>query len=239
MYLIVTFDEKPGFLAHIKKITVKSFVANKDMGSCLEYSEGYQKIITEQGINHAYIKRHQWMQSDGIYGILAENDGHVIGGVILFIPVDKFSFPYEDVTNFSNKSKKKTPFIHQEGTGELFALWHANQVAGWGLSYILLKAGLALSIKLGLKKTLYLSADFNLRLIDKLGFEPELENDVPITYVLQQASIKTVITLNSFCSDNEFVARQQKIDIIELAKSGVSVKLESVLGKNLEVEYHI
>ncbi|MBC7387589.1 MAG: hypothetical protein H7329_00115 [Opitutaceae bacterium] len=226
-------------MAAIRKVKVKSFVANMDMGSCLEFSEGYQQIITEQGINHAYIQKHHWMQSEGIYGVLAENEGHIIGGIILFVPVDTSRFPYEDITEMSGKTKKRSPKSYSKDTGELFALWHSNHVAGWGLSYILLKAGLALSVKLGLKKTLYLSAEFNLRLIDKLGFEPEIENDSPVTYVFQQASFKTLISLNSFCPDNNQVAIHQKSEIIELASSGVSVKLESVLGKNLEVEYHI
>ena len=222
-----------------KKIQIKSFIANRDLGSCLEFSEGYQKIITDQGINHAYIQKHQWMQSEGIYGVLVLNNEEVIGGVILYTHSEHSKFPYEEITEISKNPKKNKLSNYSQNTGELFAVWHANHVAGWGLSYILLKAGLALSVKLGLKKTLYLSAEFNLRLIDKLGFEPEVENESPVSFIFQQDSFKTTITLNSFCPDDEKIARSQKIEIIELANSVVSVKLESVLGKNLEVEYNI
>ena len=222
-----------------KNLKVTSFTANRDMAACLEFSEGYIKILSDQGFGNAYINKHDWMQTEGVFGVLAEYNNEVIGGVMLFVPQKNENFPYEEVTGAPKKKKNVKSSTHPEGTAELFALWHANHVAGWGLSYILLKAGLALSVTLGIKKTLYLAAEFNLRLIDKLGFLPEIKNEAPITFIFQENTVKSKITLYGFSCEDAMFAGNQKMEIKELASARNLHKIEIVLSRRLEIDYLI
>ena len=224
---------------NIKKLKINTFEASRDMASCLDFSEGYFKILADQGMNSTYMTSHTWMQTEGIYGVLVSHDEKIIGGIILCVPNGNARFPYEELTEPAKRNNKKRIPSQPEGTCELFALWNSTDVAGWGLSYILIKSGLALAYKLGLKKALYLAAEYNMRLIDKLGFQVEHKDGLPVFYTFQESSLKTKIYLNYFFTEDDRFARNQKEEIRELANSVISHKLETVLSKKLDIEYNI
>ena len=221
-----------------RKLTIRTFEAVNDMAACLDFSEGYAQVLTEQGISNAYINSHRWVTTLGIYGVLAEHQGKVVGGIMLWLPIQEKRFPFEDVIGTPKKGTKNKLEVNTEDSAELFALWHSNSVAGWGLSYVLLKAGLALASKLNIQKTYYLVVDYNMRLSDKLGFETEKKDGMPVHFTLNAASISTKVYLCYYTTQDK-VAEREKAAIKELAESNHVTKLESVLNGTLEIEYFI
>ena len=108
-------------------------------------------------------------------------------------------------------------------------------MAGLGLSYVLLKAGVALSAKLGLEKTYYLVSEYNLRLAQKIGLQAVKKDGVDVHFVFDHVQ---PITRTYLCEYNHRAsATNEGID--ELLEKGSTIITEKVLGIELEVDYRL
>lgn len=217
-----------------KNLTVRSFEAVKDMASCLAYSDGYSQVLTDQGMNTSYVNSLQWVSTPGIYGILIELEEEVVGGILLRVPNGKENFPFEEVVGEMDSK------IQRENCGELFAIWNSKKVAGWGLSYILLKAGFALGLKLKLNKLYYLVAEYNLRLANKLGLEVEKDSGNSGSFVFYQTGSSAKAFLCSFSFKGEAEeSNAEKLAIHALSQQGQRTSMETALHRELKIDYFI
>lgn len=221
-----------------KKIKIKSFKASEDVLSCMKFFEGHAKVI--KNINNSFINNNQWFGSKHIYGILAEYQGEEIGGLLLFHPFDqKKIFPFEELmlgttTNYQLSSDDLTP-----PCAELFAVWNTENTSGWGISFLLLKAGLALSYKLGIERTYYVIAEYNLRLAEKIGLVPLKYQGANIFNIIKTSFSETKVFICYFNPNDVACESNGMESILEIAKRGEFTTNESVLGSHFEIEYEI
>lgn len=215
-----------------KKLIVKSFEAANDMASCLTFAEGYVGILVGQGINNSYVGKLEWIYTQGVWGIMAElESGEIVGGVLLYASDGGGALPFEDIVGKDKMGFWFDNGLNKKESGELFAIWNSKKAAGLGLSYVLLKAGMALAAKLGIKKTYYLVSEYNLRLVQKLGMAIVKRDGVDVHFVFDhvQPVSRTYLCVYDSTEDNE----------VESEKIGASVQNENVLGVSLEVDYRL
>ncbi len=220
-----------------KKIKIWSFETSQNLASCLDFVEGYKRVLTDQNINFLKSIDYTALSTQAQYGILASYEGEIIGGLLLYHPTESLpSFPFKTTTlNTQANSPYEVEIIPK--TAEIVAVWNAKKVAGWGLSYVLLKAGLALSVYLGFDKTLYLTADYNIRLVEKLGLELLRVKGHDIFYHFEPNAFQARAYLHLFDMNKYSYSKKEKDAIIEIAKAEQLTTNEAVLGSFLEIEY--
>ena len=221
-----------------KKIKIKSFKASDDVLSSVVFFEGYGRVLNK--MSHSSTDYQQWFGSENLYGVLAEYNNEIIGGLLLFYPEKQnIIFPFEKlikgaITNYQLDSKKLIP-----PCAEMFAVWNSNTASGWGLSYFLLKAGLGLAMNLKLDRTYYLIAEYNIRMAERLGLEPLKQNGVGIYNIISTSFSETKVYLYFF-ELTSTLGNQNTIEpIIEIAKNNPFITTETVLGSAFEIEYII
>lgn len=206
------------------------------MASCLTFAEGYAGILEGQGINSAYVGGLQWIYTPGVWGILAETQaGDPAGGILLHVAPHTGEMPFEDIVGKDKMGFWFNNEFLKEGCGELFAVWNSKKSAGMGLSYVLLKAGVALSQHLGLQRCYYLVSEYNLRLVQRLGLEVLKKDGIDVHFAFDHVQPVTRTYLCFF--DNN--KRDSNPSILDLATKGSMVQKENVLGVDLEVDYRL
>jgi len=220
------------------KLKIRSFEAVVDLGSCLSFAEGYINVLAGHGINIVYVNRYDWCTSPNIFGIIAEYNEKVVGGILLYkCKGDECVFPFNEIALL--KDDKSNIDSDCENSAELFALWHSKETSGWGLSYLLIKAGIALSLRLGIEKTMYLVADYNSRMIDKLGLEPVRKNEKNVTFDIKVMSMIEKAHLYQFLNQNGLSENMNLNPSYTLSKEPKHTVIEYVLGNQFEIEYNI
>ena len=206
------------------------------MASCLTFAEGYGGILEGQGINSAYVGKLQWIYTPGVWGILAETQtGDPAGGILLYVAPQVGDMPFEDIVGKEKMGFWFNQDLLREDCGELFAVWNSKKTAGMGLSYVLLKAGVALSSHLGLQRTYYLVSEYNLRLVQRLGLEVVKKDGIDVHFAFDHVQPVTRTYLCAF----EHSKMESIPSIQDLAIKGTMIKNENVLGIDLEVDYRL
>ena len=222
----------------VKKIKIKSFKASDDVLSCIDFFEGYGKVLNK--INSSFANYQQWFGSEHVYGVVAKHNEQIIGGLLLFYPENSpISFPFEKliigtVSNHQLKTKNLIP-----PRAEIFAVWNSETASGWGLSYFLLKAGLCLAQHLKIEKTYYLIAEYNIRLAERLGLEPVKYNGAGVYNILKTSFSETKVYIYVFDSNPETGNKNTIGPILEIAQNTPFSTTEKVLGSVFEIEYNI
>lgn len=202
------------------------------------FFEGYEKVLNKAP--NSFEKYQQWFGSEHVYGVLAKQDNVLIGGLLLFYPGDlDVSFPFEGLISGTISNHQLTTKNLIPPCAELFAVWTSETTAGWGLSYVLLKAGLCLAQHLKVEKTYYLITEYNVRMAERLGLEPIKSNGSSIYNILKTSFSETKVYIYVFDS-NLKTGKKNKIEpILEIIENTPFVTTEKVLGSVFEIEYNI
>lgn len=219
-------------------IKIKSFKASDDVLSCIDFFEGYGKVLNK--ISNASTNYQQWFGSEHVYGVIAKNNEQIIGGLLLFSPNNsRITFPFEDLITgtISNHQIKTKNLISPRA--EIFAVWNSETSSGWGLSYFLLKAGLCLAQHLKIEKTYYLIAEYNIRLAERLGLEPVKQNGSNVYNILKTSFSETKVYIYVFDSNPETGNKNTIDPILEITQNNPFSTTEKVLGSVFEIEYDI
>lgn len=222
----------------VKKIKIKSFKASDDVLSCIDFFEGYGKVLNK--ISSSFANYEQWFGSEHVYGVVAKHAEQTIGGLLLFHPKNSsISFPFEQliIGTISNHELKTMNLIPP--CAEIFAIWNSETAAGWGLSYFLLKAGLGLAQSLKIEKTYYLIAEYNIRLAERLGLEPVKQNGSSVYNILKTTFSETKVYIYVFDSNPETGNKNTIDPILEITQNNPFTTTEKVLGSVFEIEYDI
>jgi hypothetical protein len=222
----------------IKKVKIKSFKASDDVMACMHFFEGYGKVLNK--ISHPSTNYQEWFGSKDVYGVLVEYNSEIIGGLLLFCPEStKTCFPFEKLIQgtFSNHQLKTKNLIPP--CAEIFAVWTAELASGWGLSYLLIKAGLCLSHHLKIEKTYYLIAEYNIRMAERLGMEPLKQNGSGLYNIIKTSFSETKVYMYLFDTNPQNGNPSTIEPILEITKNSPFITTENVLGSNFEIEYTI
>jgi len=154
------------------KLKFRAFKATDNPELCEKYLEGHVQVLVHYGITNITTNNKDWMRWDTVYCVIAEKeDGTVVGGVRTQIADGVNPLPVEKAIG------KMDPNIHNivreyltEGVGELCALWNAKEVAGMGLSIMLVRAGISTLNQISCKTLMGICADYTLKMFRKVGF---------------------------------------------------------------------
>lgn len=221
-----------------KKIKIKSFKASEDVLTCIDFYEGYSKVIGS--VNSSFTNDKQWFGSQHVHGVIAEHNGQTIGGLLFFHPgIYNIPFPFEQLLTDTISNHQFQTKSLPLSCAEIFAVWNSETASGWGLSYFLIKAGLCLAQHLKIEKTYYLIAEYNVRLAERLGLEPVKYKGSNTYNIIKTSFSETKVYIYVFDSNLETGNKNTIEPILEMTKNTPFITTENVLGANFEIEYAI
>lgn len=156
--------------------TLRTFRAIKEPDTCEKYLAGHVQVLKDYGITNITTNNRQWMEMPNVYGVVAirDSDGEMVGGVRVHMADGVTPLPVEKAIGSMD------PHIHtiinsymEEGTGEICGLWNSKEVAGVGLSILLLRAGISIVNQIPLGSLFTICAEYTLPMVKSVGFTVE------------------------------------------------------------------
>jgi hypothetical protein len=155
------------------KILFRSFQAINNPKVCELFLEGHVKVLTDYGITNITTNNKAWMEMPSVYVIVAmdENRTKVLGGIRVHVADGNQPLPLESAIG------KMDPRVYDiiaeyidEGTGELCGLWNSKEVAGLGVSLLLIRAGISIVNQIKLNSLFTICADYTMPMVKRVGF---------------------------------------------------------------------
>lgn len=199
---------------------IRAFRAINEKETCHRFLEGHVKVLKDYGITNVTTNNAAWIDNPSIYVVVAESneDKELLGGVRVHVADGKMPLPLE------NAIGKMDPKIYElisgyldEGTGELCALWNAKKVAGFGLSLLLIRAGISVVNQVRLSSLFTICADYTMPMVKRVGFVIEdtigsdggfvYPNENYIARVLRKMNAVNLETANEYDKQRIFSLR--------------------------------
>jgi hypothetical protein len=224
------------------KLRFRAFKAIENRQLCEKYLEGHIQVLINYGITNITTNNKDWMDWDFVYCVIAEKeDGTIVGGVRTQIADGIHQLPVEKAIG------KMDPKIHDivkhyqtEGVGELCALWNAKEVAGIGLSIMLVRAGIAMLNQVKCNTLMGICADYTLKMFRKVGFVVDNElgdkgefiypNENYVARVLGILNAKELSTAEDFDREKMLdLRRNPEQECIEKGANDITIEIEYLL----------
>ena len=216
------------------KILIRSFQAIKYPEVCELFLKGHIQVLTDYGITNITTNNRKWIEMENVFVVIAlsEDRSRLLGGVRIHIADGKEVLPLESAIG------KMDPRIHNiihnyidKGTGEICGLWNAKEVAGIGISVILVRAGISIVNQIKLASLFTICADYSLPMVKKVGFTVEdsigkngefvYPNENYIARVLRKMNAITLDTAEEHDRERMLNLREKPIQIFnELGPRG-------------------
>jgi hypothetical protein len=212
--------------------TFKVFNAVLNPLVCDVYIEGHIKVLKDYGITNITSNNNDWVNWDSVYGIYAEDEnGKMVGGIRVQRADGIHPLPVENAIGKMDKNIYKVVNNYRgEGVCELCALWNAKEVAGLGLSVLLVRAGISITNQINCKTMVGICAEYTLDMFKRVGFEIDysLGNKGEFIYPNENYIARVVGILNV---DNLQTAdKTERENILAIRESTNQVREE--IGKN-------
>jgi hypothetical protein len=226
----------------IMRFVFRVFRAVDDLAACKRFLEGHVKVLNDYGITNITTNNDKWMTNPAIYVIVAEStsDGEILGGIRVHVADGKDPLPLE--TAIGKMDSRVYDIIKSyidTGTGELCGLWNAKKVAGFGLSLLLIRAGISIVTQIKLNSLFTICADYTLPMVKRVGFtvEDTIGKNGDFVYPNENYIAKVLRKMNAISLDTaeEF----DKNRIINLRDNPVQCYIESGPKGEMEVEYKL
>jgi hypothetical protein len=224
------------------KLRFRAFKAIDNRELCEKYLNGHVQVLVNYGITNITTNNKDWMDWSNVYCVIAEKeDGTVVGGVRTQIADGKNQLPVEKAIG------RMDPKIHDivkqfsdDGVGELCALWNAKEVAGIGLSIMLVRAGISTLNQIKCNTLMGICADYTLKMFRKVGFvvdnslgdhgEFVYPNENYIARVLGILNAKDLSTAEEFDRLKMLDLRQKPVqNCIETGANDITIEIEYLL----------
>lgn len=153
-------------------IHIRSFHATSDPETCAQYYEGHVNVLKSYGVDPISSAKKEWFYNPAVYGVIAELNGVVVGGVKIHKVGGTQLLPVEEAVGYMDERLYDLVADQQakHGAGEACGLWNAREVSGWGLSNILMLAIVSLTDQLEINTLFGLSSDHTIELFRRLGY---------------------------------------------------------------------
>ena len=157
-------------------VIFRAFRAIDEPESCDKFVAGHRSVLEAYGITMITSNNAQWAKHKNTYVILAEapDDGRALGGVRIQIADDDFPLPIAHAVGLVDEG------IHAliksfDGVriAEACGLWNSREIHGYGYSFFLLRAAIALANLLGVKALFALAAPVTVEMCLNAGFKVE------------------------------------------------------------------
>lgn len=224
------------------KLIFRAFKASENRELCEKYLQGHIQVLVNYGITNITTNNSEWMDWDSVYCVIAQTeDGTVVGGVRTQIADGIHPLPVEKAVG------KMDPKIHEivdqyreEGVGELCALWNAKEVAGMGISIMLVRAGISTLNQIKCNTLMGICADYTLKMFRKVGFvvDNTLGNNGEFVYPNENyiARVLGILNAKDLSTAEEF-DRQKMLDLrknpvqtcTEIGTNDISIEIDYLL----------
>jgi hypothetical protein len=224
------------------KLIFRAFKATENPELCEKYLEGHVQVLINYGITNITSNNKDWMKWDTVYCVIAQTeDGRVVGGVRTQIADGINPLPVEKAIG------RMDPTIHdivkqylEGGVGELCALWNAKEVAGMGLSIMLVRAGISTLNQIKCNTLMGICADYTLKMFRKVGFvvDTNLGDGGEFVYPNENYVARVLGILNA--KNLETAEEFDREKMLDLRKNPVQTCIET--GPNdikLEIQYQL
>jgi hypothetical protein len=224
------------------KLKIHAFKASTNLELAERFLAGHVQVLINYGITNITTNNRDWMSMDSVYCVVAENEqGEVIGGVRTQLADGIHMLPVEKAIG------KLDPNIHDivrqfqpKGVGELCALWNAKEVAGVGLSIIIVRAGIAAVNQLKCNTLMGICADYTLKMFRKVGFvvDNSLGNQGEFVYPNENyiARVLGILDAGDLATADEY----DRTKMLDLRTNPVQICTETGANNNiLEIDYNL
>ncbi|WP_314512746.1 hypothetical protein [Xanthocytophaga agilis] len=156
-------------------LKIRAFRAVDDEVACLGFMEGHARVLADYGITSISSNNSEWKDSASVYVIVAEKeDGTIVGGGRLHLTDGIDLLPVEKAIGDQDVRLKDILYSYPLGeTGELCGLWNARQIAGSGLSILLVRSLIAITSQIGLRSLFTFCSEYTIELGRRVGFQLE------------------------------------------------------------------
>ena len=160
----------------MRSVVFRAFRAIEDKDSCVKFVAGHRSVLEAYGITMITSNNAKWAEHKNTYVILAESpdDKRALGGVRLQIADEDLELP---IVNAVGKVDEKIQELVVNDRGKVIAeacgLWNAKEIAGYGFSFFLLRAAIALAYQLKINKLYALAAPVTVEMCLNAGFTIE------------------------------------------------------------------
>lgn len=157
-------------------VIFRAFCAKDEPESCRKFIDGHRRVLEAYGITMITSNNALWFDHANTFVILAEasDDGRALGGVRVQIADDKLPLPIVHAVGQVDQKIHDVIYRHKgRKIAEACGLWNAREVAGYGYSFFLLRAAIALSYRVGVDTLFALAAPVTVEMCLQAGFTIE------------------------------------------------------------------
>jgi hypothetical protein len=204
--------------------------------------EGHMNVLKIYGITEITTANTDWFFNPSVYVLLAEeqNSNQVLGGVRIHIYGGTQPLPIEDAISemdFSIHEMVKTHALN--GTGELCGLWNSREIAGFGISGLLLRSGVSVTNQLSLNSLFALCAPITVPLVGKYGFVIEKSLGKEGTFFYPKSDLLATAVIIYDLKKLEHSEKAEQSAIWDLQKNIIQTRIEWGPKGELQIEYNL
>jgi hypothetical protein len=223
-------------------LLLKAFQAIENPELSQKYVEGHNDVLRIYGITEITSAKDDWYNNPATIAIVAidTDTDEVVGGIRMQIVGGDRPLPVEDAVG--HMDKRIHSFVQEQhalyGAAELCGLWNSRKVAGKGVSWILTRAGIAISKQFGVRTLFGICAKTTLPMFQKTGYtvERSIGNDGTFYYPKSDLLAYTIIM------DSErlnYASSGEKPKIEELRRDLCQRTIELGPKGELDVQYDL
>lgn len=154
-------------------VTFRAFRASDEPDTCLRFIQEHRKVLEAYGITMITSNNAKWTSHQNTYVILAEaiDDHRALGGVKVQIADEDLSLPMIDaVAKVDSKVYDVFNQHKNKKTAEACGMWNSREIAGYGFSFFILRAAIALAYQLKVEYLYALAAPVTVNMCLNAGF---------------------------------------------------------------------
>lgn len=158
-------------------LIIKAFRAVDNPELAKKYVEGHNEVLQIYGITEITSAKDDWYNNPATFAIVTIEDetNEVVGGIRMQIVGGDRPLPIEDAVGHMDDRIHDIVRTHHAlfGAAELCGLWNSRKVAAQGISWLLTRAGIALSSQVGVRTLFGICANITLPMFKKTGYKVE------------------------------------------------------------------
>ena len=150
---------------------IRSFRAVDHPDLCEEYLKGHFNVLKDYGVTSVKSSNPTWTKNPNAYCIVAMRDDQMMGGIRIHKADGVNLLPMEEgVSKIDPSVSEEITKYTELGCGEQCGLWNSKTIRGYGISWILVNASIALLPQLDIHKLYGLASDYSMFLFSPAGF---------------------------------------------------------------------
>lgn len=220
-------------------VKLRAFRAIDDPETCQKFYDGHINVLKSYGIDPISSAKNGWFTNPSVYGIIAEKDGVVLGGLKIHKVGGTQPLPIEESIGYmDNGIYKFVENLSEYGAAEGCGLWNSREMAGMGLSMELSRAMVALSYHIGVSRLFLLASDHTIKMTRTLGFRVvrTLGNEGDFNYPTPKYTARVVL---GHTDNFSWATTYNRAVMLSLRNQPMQKRKKMGVKSNLEINYQL